>query len=62
MSTHTISYKREGKAEMQSTLPICSCGWHGRKEYAYNDYCWTNVKEQADDHIRAEHQKDRKAP
>lgn len=49
---HEISYEREGKAEMRSHLPICSCGWKGRKEYAYNDYCHTNVQEQISDHLQ----------
>ena len=30
--------------------PSCSCGWKGRKEYAHNDYQYTNVREQEDSH------------
>jgi len=49
---HELKRERAGKAEMGSITPTCSCGWRGRTEYAYNDYCHTNVREQEGDHIR----------
>ena len=52
---HELKRERAGKAEMGSITPTCSCGWRGRTEYAYNDYCHTNVKEQEGDHIRNAH-------
>lgn len=52
---HELKRERAGKAEMGSITPTCSCGWRGRTEYAYNDYCHTNAKEQEDDHIRKAH-------
>jgi hypothetical protein len=52
---HELKRERAGKAEMGSITPTCSCGWRGRTEYAYNDYCNTNVKEQEGDHIRKAH-------
>jgi hypothetical protein len=52
---HELKRERAGKAEMGSITPTCSCGWRGRTEYAYNDYCHTNVKEQEGDHIRKAH-------
>jgi hypothetical protein len=52
---HELKRERAGKAEMGSITPTCSCGWRGRTEYAYNDYCHTNVKEQEGGHIRKAH-------
>ena len=52
---HELKREHAGKAEMGSITPTCSCGWRGRTEYAYNDYCHTNVKEQEGDHIRKAH-------
>ena len=52
---HELKRERAGKAEMGSITPTCSCGWRGLTEYAYNDYCYTNVREQEDNHIRKAH-------
>jgi hypothetical protein len=49
---HELKREREGKAEMGSITPTCSCGWRGHTEHAYNDYCYTNIKEQEGDHLR----------
>ena len=52
MQKHELKREHAGNAEMGSITPTCSCGWRGRTEYTYNDYCHTNVKEQEGDHIR----------
>ena len=49
---HELKREHNGKAEMSSITPTCSCGWRGRAEYAYNDYQHTNVKEQEILHIK----------
>ena len=28
----------------------CSCGWESRREYAYNDYQFSNLREQESQH------------
>lgn len=52
MSTYTMRREHAGSNEMQSITPVCSCGWRGRAEYAYNDWQHTNVKEQEAEHAR----------
>ena len=48
---HDIKKETGGKNESSWILPSCSCGWIGRKEYAYNDWQHTNVKEQIQEHM-----------
>ena len=49
---HELNRECVGEAESGSITPTCSCGWIGRTAYVYNDYCYTNVKEQEYDHLR----------
>jgi hypothetical protein len=46
-------FKREegGSGPMAWIQPTCSCGWVGRKEYAYENYQYSNLREQADLHL-----------
>jgi hypothetical protein len=50
---HTLTREYAGREEMRSITPVCSCGWRGRAEYAYNDYQHTNVREQESAHSRS---------
>ena len=50
---HSIKREHGGSAESGWIMPTCSCGWRGRKEYAYNDYQYTNAKEQEAEHFAA---------
>ena len=53
MSNNTaFKLEREyvGEGIERGITPICSCGWRGRTEYAYNDYQHTNVDEQEKEH------------
>lgn len=56
---HVLTRKYGGENITGWIQPTCSCGWEGRKEYAYEDYQHTNVKEQESDHIRSVSSKDR---
>ena len=38
MSDHKLTRKTGGRMETGWIQPVCTCGWEGRKEYAYNDY------------------------
>jgi len=51
MNNHNITRESGGKFESGWVQPKCSCGWVGRKEYAYNDWQMTNVKDQEDNHF-----------
>lgn len=52
MQKHKLKREYAGKAGMSEITPTCSCGWRGLTECAYNDYCYTNVIAQEDNHIR----------
>lgn len=52
MSDHKLTLKTGGRMEMGWIQPVCTCGWEGRKEYAYNDYQHSNVREQEGEHIQ----------
>ncbi|MDZ4344696.1 MAG: hypothetical protein U1E51_19920 [Candidatus Binatia bacterium] len=52
MKEHELKREYAGKEEMGSITPTCSCGWRGRAEFAYNDYQFSNVKDQESEHIR----------
>ena len=41
-----------GKNEMSWIQTECSCGWVGVKQYAYNDYQRTNLKDEWLKHLR----------
>lgn len=49
---HDLVREKGGLGEESWIQPTCSCGWVGRKEYAYNDWQMTNVSEQEREHIR----------
>jgi hypothetical protein len=42
-----------GSNETSWIQPTCACGWEGRREYAYEDYQYSNVREQESEHIAA---------
>lgn len=52
---HEIMRLQGGHKETSWIQPACSCGWFGKKEYAYNDYQHTNVKEDIQEHLRKEY-------
>jgi len=52
MSTHNIQRTSKGEGLDRAITPLCSCGWHGRTEHAHNDYMWSNLEEQEDEHRR----------
>lgn len=49
---HELTIERGGRAEMGWLQNKCSCGWTGKKHYAYNDYQHTNAREEAARHLR----------
>lgn len=56
MSTHTCNRdtrERIGEGIEGGVTPVCTCGWRGRTEYAWNDWQMTNVSDQEQDHLRA---------
>jgi len=50
---HELSQNTGGDGMMGWIQPTCSCGWVGIKEYAYNDYQHSNVREQESRHLRS---------
>lgn len=52
MDEHKITRTFGGQMEMSWIQSVCTCGWKGRKEYAYNDYQRSNVRELELEHIR----------
>ena len=52
MDKHEIKRNYGGENEMSWIQPVCSCGWEGKKHYAWNDYQHTNVKKEIHKHIR----------
>lgn len=54
MADHKIRRKYGGENEMSWIQPVCSCGWKGKKHFAWNDYQRTNVKVEISEHIRLE--------
>jgi len=57
MTEHKIRRERGGSGMMSWIQPVCSCGWVGRKEYAYADWQMANVEEQEADHLNTETRK-----
>lgn len=49
---HKLHRETGGEGMYEWIQPTCSCGWVGRKEYAYNDYQHTNVTEQEQEHLK----------
>lgn len=52
METHKLKRNEGGEGMMGWIQPKCSCGWEGRKEYAYGDYQYTNVQAQEKWHLK----------
>ena len=50
MDNHEIRRKYGGENEMSWIQPTCSCGWKGKKHFAWNDYQRTNVKKEIGKH------------
>ena len=50
---HELKRECVGQNEAGSITPTCSCGWRGRAEYRYNDYCHSNVRDQESEHLRS---------
>lgn len=50
MTEHKIHRVHEGVGMDRKTTAVCSCGWRSLTEDANNDYCWSNLEEQADEH------------
>lgn len=48
---HKLTRNFGGKNELSWKQPICSCGWKGKKHYAYNDYQHSNLKDEENKHI-----------
>ena len=48
---HRITRKYEGKNELSTIQPVCTCGWEGEKIPAWNDYQMAVVKEQECNHV-----------
>lgn len=51
MSDHKLNRNYGGSNEAGWIQPTCSCGWRGKKEFAYNDYQRRNVMQQEVAHI-----------
>lgn len=47
---HRIHKEYGGKAETSWVQAHCSCGWSGKKHYAYEDYQHSNCTEEAARH------------
>jgi len=52
MNKHNLKRRSGGQRESGWIQPVCSCGWEGRKEYAYEDYQHSNVRDQEVEHIQ----------
>ena len=48
---HKLNRNRGGQNELSWIQPICSCGWEGHKHYAYNDYQFSMLKDEENEHI-----------
>lgn len=53
---HATSFEFGGQREMGWMMPVCSCGWSGRKYYAYEDYQHTMAREEGYRHAHREKQ------
>jgi hypothetical protein len=51
MTQHEINREFGGKNELSWKQLICSCGWKGKKHYAYNDYQFSNLRAEENEHI-----------
>lgn len=49
-------HKVEGNIE--SITPTCSCGWEGNKEYSYDDYAYTQLRDQENRHLKWHRERD----
>ena len=50
---HELKRIYRGKGtEMDSITPICSCGWQGTRQYAYNDCQHSLLKDDESKHLR----------
>lgn len=49
---HEIKVKSYGHSEMQYLQNVCTCGWIGRKFYAYEDLQITLCRDERDNHLR----------
>ena len=52
MDKHEIKRNYGGENEMSWIQPVCSCGWEGKKHFAWNDFQRTNVKAEISSHMR----------
>lgn len=50
---HKLKRKFGGSNETSWIQSKCSCGWIGKKHYAYNDYQHSNLKNEASKHLTA---------
>lgn len=54
MDNHEIKRKYGGSEELSWIQPYCSCGWEGKKHFAYNDYQHSNIKAEITKHLRSQ--------
>ena len=50
---HELKRCYGGKDEMSWIQSMCSCGWVGKKHYAWNDYQRTNLKNEWAEHLKS---------
>jgi len=50
-----ISRLYRGTGITQGITPVCTCGWRGYEEFAYNDWQMTNLRDQELAHCKAKH-------
>ena len=51
---HNITRKTGGHYESSWMQPICSCGWEGKKHYAYDDYQHSEYSKEVKNHVNSE--------
>lgn len=51
-NTHQITNERSGEGNMSSITAICSCGWRGTPQFAYNDNQLTQVSNESERHLK----------
>lgn len=49
---HKATIINDGNGMMAGKTPVCSCGWVGIRYEAHNDYQYTLVRNQIEQHIK----------
>lgn len=48
---HIVTFESKGLGFTELHTPVCTCGWKGRGLENYNDWKWTILNEQKQEHL-----------